>query len=109
MDLGVRDHAYVVFGGTRGIGFAAARALVADGASIALVGRNEERAAAAAQSLGDRATSLAGDLCVEGEAERVLDAARGRFGTIRGVAVTTGLGIRGQRALLDASDVDWTE
>ena len=36
MELGVRDRGYVVFGGTRGIGFAAARALVSDGASVAL-------------------------------------------------------------------------
>ncbi len=49
------------------------------------------------------------DLCVEGEAESALDAAQQQFGAIRGVAVTTGLGIRGQRALLNSSDVDWTE
>ncbi len=109
MDLGVREHAYVLFGGTRGIGLAAARTLVADGAAVALVGRDAERGASAAKSLGKRAISLSGDLCVEGEAERVLGEAREQLGAIRGVAITTGLGIRGQRALLNSSDVDWTE
>jgi NAD(P)-dependent dehydrogenase (short-subunit alcohol dehydrogenase family) len=32
MDLGLRDRAYLVTGGSRGLGFVAARALVADGA-----------------------------------------------------------------------------
>jgi NAD(P)-dependent dehydrogenase (short-subunit alcohol dehydrogenase family) len=109
MDLGVRDRAYVVFGGTRGIGFAAARTLAAEGASLALVGRDAKRAAAAAGSLGERAIGLGGDLCVEGEAERLLDSAEEQLGPIRGVAVTTGLGIRGQRTLLDSTDDDWTE
>jgi NAD(P)-dependent dehydrogenase (short-subunit alcohol dehydrogenase family) len=110
MDLGVGDGAYVVFGGTRGIGFAAATALAADGASVAVVGRDEQRAKEAAEQLsagGARVVALAGDLCIEGDAERVLDAARDQLGPLRGAAVTTGLGMRGQRALLDAADADW--
>jgi 3-oxoacyl-[acyl-carrier protein] reductase len=110
MDLGVRDRTYVVFGGTRGIGLAAARTLAGDGASVALVGRDGDRAADAARSLseaGGKAIGLAGDLCVEGEAERVLAAAQEELGAVRGVAVTTGLGMRGQRTLSAASDDDW--
>src|SRR5262245_40704712 len=110
MDLGVRDTAFVVFGGTRGIGFAAARTLVADGANVAVVGRDAERAAGAAQQLSGgagRAIAITGDLCTEGEAERVLAAAQAELGAVRGVAVTTGLGIRGQRTLLDSTDADW--
>ena len=110
MELGVRDRTYVLFGGTRGIGFAAARSLVTDGASVALVGRDADRAASAARLLGDaggRAIGVSGDLGVDGEAERVLADARRELGAIRGVAVTTGLGMLGQRGLLDASDSDW--
>jgi NAD(P)-dependent dehydrogenase (short-subunit alcohol dehydrogenase family) len=111
MDLGVRDRGFVIFGGTRGIGFAAAHALVCDGASVAVVGRDSDRAGRAASALGDaglgRAVGLAADLCTDGEAERVLAAAQAEFGALRGVAVTTGLGIRGQRNLLDAGDDDW--
>jgi NAD(P)-dependent dehydrogenase (short-subunit alcohol dehydrogenase family) len=107
MDLGVSDRAFVVFGGTRGIGLAAARTLAADGAAVALVGRDAARAAGAADALAGRAVGLAGDLCVEGEAERVLAEAQDAIGPVRGVAVTTGLGMRGQRDLLSARDEDW--
>src|SRR5450756_974279 len=110
MDLGDRDRTYVVFGGTRGIGLAAARALASDGASVALVGRDATRAADAAQSVseaGGRAIGLAGDLGVDGDAERVLAAAVHELGPVRSIAVTTGLGMRGQRGLLAAADDDW--
>lgn len=112
MELEIRDRAYVVFGGTRGIGFAAAQALSRDGAYVVLVGRDADRAATAARLLAEaegRAIGLAGDLAVDGEAERVLEEAQREVGAIRGVAVTTGLGIRGQRGLLDASDDDWQD
>ena len=113
MDLGVWDRAHALLGGTRGIGLAAARALVADGAAVAVVGRDAARAADAAGALSaagpGRAIGLAGDLGVAGEGERVLAAAEDRLGPLRGVAVTTGLGMRGQRDLLGASDADWED
>ena len=113
MDLGVRDRGFVIFGGTRGIGFAAARTLTADGASVAIVGRDADRAAKAAAALDDvgggRALGIAADLRADREAERALAAAQAELGTLHGVAVTTGLGMHGQRTLLDASDDDWTD
>ncbi len=51
MDLGLRDRMYLVTGGSRGLGFAAAQALVADGARVLLSGPNESTAAAAAARL----------------------------------------------------------
>src|SRR5262245_26629966 len=111
MDLGVRGRAYVIFGGSRGIGFAAAHALARDGASVAVVGRDAERAGASARLLADagegRAIALNGDVSVDGEADRVLAEASDQLGPIRGVTVTTGLGMRGQRSVLDATDDDW--
>jgi NAD(P)-dependent dehydrogenase (short-subunit alcohol dehydrogenase family) len=112
MDLEVRDRVYAVFGGTRGIGYAAARALVNDGASVAVIGRDADRAAAAAGSLseiGGRAIGLTADLGADGDAEQALARAQEALGAVRGVAVTTGLGIRGQRGLLEATDDDWRD
>ena len=55
MDLGLRDRVYLVTGGSQGLGFAAAHALVADGARVLLSGPNESSAAAAAARLNQDA------------------------------------------------------
>ena len=60
MDLGLRDRAYLVTGGSRGLGFAAARALVADGARVLLSAPHPTTAAAAADRLRQHAASGAG-------------------------------------------------
>jgi NAD(P)-dependent dehydrogenase (short-subunit alcohol dehydrogenase family) len=111
VDLGVRGHGYLVFGGTRGMGLAAARALAAEGAAVAVVGRDPQQATAVASGLAGPdapAVGLAGDLTQPGEADRLVAAAAERLGGLRGVAVTTGLGMRGHRDLAAATDDDWT-
>ena len=57
MDLGLRDRVYLVTGGSRGLGFAAAEALVADGARIVLSSPREATAEAAAARLGQNAAA----------------------------------------------------
>ena len=65
----------------------------------------------AAQALradhGANAVALAGDVTVPGEADRLVAEAVAALGSLRGVAVTTGLGARGQRDLLHGTDADW--
>ena len=126
MDLGVAGRSYLIIGGTAGMGLAAARVLAGDGANVAVVGRRQDRAERAAEELraagAPIAIGLVGDLTEVGAAERVvaeaLDAfaggggsgggvAGGGAGTLRGVAVTTGLGMEGQRDLLRAQDQQW--
>ncbi|NLD77015.1 MAG: SDR family NAD(P)-dependent oxidoreductase, partial [Acidimicrobiales bacterium] len=111
MDLGVRGRGYLIFGGTAGIGRAAAEVLVADGARVAIVGRRPERAEAAAAEISAGAgtvLALTGDLTQPGEAERLVAEAVDGLGVgLRGVAVTTGLGMHGQKTLGDATDDDW--
>ena len=108
MDLGVRGRGYLVFGGTKGMGFAAAQALADDGAAVVLVGRDENAAKAAAAEIGTQVVGLAGDLTLAGEAERLVATAVDQLGGLRGMAVTTGLGLRGQHDLLTGGDEDWT-
>lgn len=95
MDLGLKDRVYVVTGGTRGLGFAAAQQLVAEGAKVVLSGRTEENATAAAAQLSpekgtERAVGVAADNAAPDTAARLIDTARSRFGRFDGVLVSVG-------------------
>jgi NAD(P)-dependent dehydrogenase (short-subunit alcohol dehydrogenase family) len=111
VDLGIRDRKFIVLGGTRGIGLSAARALSVDGAVVAIVGRDETAATTAAAALeadtGSKVIGLSGDLTVAGEADRLVTTGAEQLDGLHGLAITTGLGARGQRELLHASDDDW--
>ncbi|MEU4876811.1 SDR family oxidoreductase [Streptomyces sp. NPDC021608] len=90
MDLGLKDRVYVVTGATRGLGNAAARELVADGAKVVLTGRDAERVAAAAAELGANAVGIAVDNADPDAAGRLIAAARDAFGGFDGVLVSVG-------------------
>ncbi|MEU0856276.1 SDR family oxidoreductase [Streptomyces griseofuscus] len=90
MDLGLKDRVYIVTGATRGLGNAAARQLVADGAKVVITGRDEQRAAAAAAELGPNAVGVAMDNADEQAPERLIETARERFGGFHGMLVSVG-------------------
>ncbi|MGA1827488.1 SDR family NAD(P)-dependent oxidoreductase, partial [Microbacterium sp.] len=48
------DRVALITGGSRGIGFAIARRLVAEGASVVITGRRQESLDAAVAALGER-------------------------------------------------------
>jgi NAD(P)-dependent dehydrogenase (short-subunit alcohol dehydrogenase family) len=50
----------LITGGSRGIGFAIARRLVAEGAAVVITGRRQESLDAAVAALGERASAVAG-------------------------------------------------
>ncbi|GAA3793549.1 SDR family oxidoreductase [Streptomyces coacervatus] len=90
MDLGLKDRVYVVTGATRGLGNAAARELVADGAKVVVTGRDEARALAAADELGPNAFGVAVDNADPEAPARLIAAARERFGGFDGILVSVG-------------------
>ena len=108
MDLQVRDKGYLVIGGTAGMGLAGARTLAADGASIVVVGRDQERADRAAAELvalgATKAKGLAFDVSVEGQAALAVQGGVDFLGRLDGIAITTGT--KGQMSI-ESSDDDW--
>ncbi|KIF73876.1 oxidoreductase [Streptomyces sp. 150FB] len=90
MDLGLKDRVYVVTGASRGLGFAAAEALTADGAKVVVSGRDQKSVSRAAESLGAGALGVAGDNTDPEVAGRLIGLARERFGRFDGVLISVG-------------------
>ncbi len=107
MDLGLRDRACAITGGSRGIGLATARLLAAEDARLLLVGRSEQALAAAAAQCGDRAETLALDVTDSDAGERVVEECERRFGRID--ALVNNAGMTKMVALDQLSDADWQE
>ncbi|WP_329553086.1 SDR family oxidoreductase [Streptomyces sp. NBC_00696] len=90
MDLGLKDKVYVVTGGTRGLGYAVARELVADGARVVVTGRDGRRAAEAAAELGPHAAGVAVDNADPRAPHQLIAAARELYGGFDGILVSVG-------------------
>jgi len=110
MDLDVRDKGFLIVGGTGGMGLATAEVLAADGASLVVVGRDQDRAEAVGASLLDRGAGAAWgrafDVSRPGEAAGAVAEAVALMGRLDGVAVLTGtIG----HEPIDVSDERWVE
>jgi 3-oxoacyl-[acyl-carrier protein] reductase len=108
VDLGLRDKAFVIIGGSAGMGLAAGHVLAADGASVAVVGRDEARAKDAAAALSESGAStaygLAHDVSRPGEAVAAVGEAVGLLGGLDGIAIT--MGTAGMMPI-DSDDEAW--
>jgi NAD(P)-dependent dehydrogenase (short-subunit alcohol dehydrogenase family) len=72
----------VVTGGNSGIGFASAKAFLAEGASVVIVGRRADAVAMAIDELGAGATGLVGDVADLLTHQRLVTLITERFGNI---------------------------
>jgi 3-oxoacyl-[acyl-carrier protein] reductase len=104
MDLGLKGRACVVTGASRGIGRETARLLCAEGASVLLVARNEERLAAAIER-GGKAETLVLDVTTDDAGEWMLAAANDRFGALD--VLVNNAGAAEWRDLDEVPDEDW--
>ena len=95
MDLGLRGRKALVLGGTSGLGRAVAASLIAEGAWVAICGRNEARAEAAARELGAR-FGLAGDLLERGAARTLVESASCKLGELDILVTNAGGPPKGQ-------------
>ena len=89
MDLGLKDHAYVVTGGSRGLGLATAQSLLAENACVVLSGRGAEvEKTAAALGGQDRVIGIAADNADESTPERLVTTAQDHFGRLDGALIS---------------------
>jgi len=98
----------LVTGGTRGLGLAIATRLAAEGASVAVVGRDKERAREVALELsgtGVPAVGVGADVSSWEDAQRAVAKARSVLGPIDIVVANAGIGVIGPVA--DADPADW--
>ena len=101
MDLGLTGKRALVLGSSSGLGHAVASVLTAEGASVAVVSRDPDRAEAAAAGIraetgaGERVVALAGDLTVPGAGAALVEAAVEALGGLDICVVNTGGGTPG--------------
>jgi NAD(P)-dependent dehydrogenase (short-subunit alcohol dehydrogenase family) len=83
----------LVTGGSRGIGFAIARALVDAGASVAITGRDPSALELARGQLGGQTIALHADVQNERDAMRAVDETAGKFGGLDVLINNAGVGV----------------
>ena len=107
MDLGLADRVFVLTGASKGLGFATAKALVADGARVVISSRSKDGVDDAVARLGDGAAGLATDLTDPATPDLLIRAARERFGRLDGALISVGGPLRGTAPEL--TDDHWRE
>lgn len=107
MELGLNDRVYVLTGASRGLGYATAEALVADGARVVLAARDAVAVTAAAHRLGGPgcAVGVPADLADPELPQRLTATARETFGRLDGALVSVGGPPPGSAATV--SDEQW--
>lgn len=75
----------VIIGGTTGLGLSAAKAFVANGANVIVVGRNDTSVEEAKNNLGVKATAISGDATHPCTAVNAIDLCIQKFGSFDGL------------------------
>jgi 3-oxoacyl-[acyl-carrier protein] reductase len=113
MDLGLTGKVAIVTGGSRGLGLAAATALIAEGAHVTVCARGAGALKAAADGIqnaaasGARAAHVAADVSSDAGARTVIEAAIAEFGRIDVLVNNVGLGKGAD--LETTTDAEWQE
>lgn len=113
MDLELRGKVALVTGSSRGLGYASARALAAEGAHVVICARGAERLEAAAREIaagaahGAEVLAVTADVSTAGGAEALVSAAVARFGGIDILVNNVGLARGGDIEV--TTDAEWQE
>ncbi len=105
MHIDLSERVALVTGSTRGIGRAIAASLLEAGASVAVVGRDADRARAAAAELGERARGFGCDVSDPAQVTALVEAVQAEFGRLD--ILVNNAGITRDNLLLRIKDDDW--
>lgn len=105
MDLGLRDHVYLLTGASKGLGLATAQALVDDGAKVVISSRSQDSVDRAVAALGPLATGVAVDNADPAAPQQLISAARDTFGRLDGALISVGGPPAG--AILERTEEEW--
>ncbi len=113
MDLQLADRIAIITGSSKGLGFASARALVAEGCRVTICGRGEVALSAASAELralaqeDSRVLAVAADVSTPDGVEAVVRRTTDAFGGLDILVNNVGLG-RGS-GIVETSDAEWRE
>lgn len=107
MDLDIAGRAYLITGGTDGLGLGLAQRLVGEGAKVAVCGRDEERLARAQELLGGDALCQQADVTSAYDLDAFVEDAVGLFGRLDGVVNNAGR--TAGSSIAASSDEQWRE
>ena len=112
MDLGLTDRVAVVTGSSKGLGFASARALVAEGCRVVICARTPDALQEARRRLAeiggdDRVVAVVSDVSREDGAQKVVDQAVTAFGGLDILVNNVGTARGG--GLLETTDELWED
>ncbi|MEU4423845.1 SDR family oxidoreductase [Actinoplanes sp. NPDC024001] len=109
MDLGLADRVYILTGASRGLGFATAQALVADGARVVISSRSADHVSEAVEELGGaaHAVGVTADLSDPATPRELVDTAQEHFGRLDGALISVGGPTPGTAASM--SDDQWRD
>ncbi len=105
MDLGVRGKAFVVTGGSDGLGLATARSLLTEGAHVTICGRDKRRLDDAVTELGHEVHAVSADVTRIDDLAALIDAAALRWGRLDGLLNAAGVHTSGR--FEDITDEEW--
>ncbi|MDP9119438.1 MAG: SDR family oxidoreductase [Actinomycetota bacterium] len=106
MDLGLTGKVALVTASSTGLGRASARALVGEGASVAINAREPDRLRATAAELGDNVLALPADVTEADTPRRLVEATVERFGALHVLVANAGGPPKGRALDVDDTTIE---